>query len=61
MFIRSLAAALGLPALILGLLTTSVAATSTPAVPAPGPSTVKHSVDGGICDQIRFLSPEAAP
>ncbi|MEI8409782.1 MULTISPECIES: SMP-30/gluconolactonase/LRE family protein [unclassified Kribbella] len=61
MFIRSLTAALGLPALILGLVTASAAATSAPAVPASGPSTVKHSVDGGICDPIRFLSAKAAP
>lgn len=61
MFIRSLTAALGLPALILGLVTTSAAATSAPTIPAPGPSTVKHSVDGGICDPIRFLNAKAAP
>jgi sugar lactone lactonase YvrE len=58
MFIRSLTAALGLPALILGLVTTSAAATSA-APAAPGPSTVKHSVDNGICDPIRFLSTSA--
>ena len=55
MNIRSIAAALGLPALLLGLVTTSAAA----AVPTPASSTVKHSVDDGQCDHIRFLSPKS--
>ena len=62
MFIRSLTAALGLPALILGLVTTSAAATSSPVAPAPAPgsSTVKHSVDEGLCDPIRFGTAKAS-
>lgn len=52
MNIRSITAVLGLPALLLGLVTTSAAA----AVPTPPSSTVKHSVDDGQCDQIRFRS-----
>jgi len=46
-------AVLGLPALVLGLVTTSAAATT--GAPPPGPATVKHSVDDGQCDKIRFL------
>ncbi len=60
MMIRSLMAALGLPALILGLVTTSAAATSAPVAPAPGPATVKHSVDDGLCDPIRFGNAKAS-
>jgi hypothetical protein len=54
MFIRRLSAALGLPALILGLVTTSAAATDAPVAPAPGPVVIKHSLDDGMCDPIRF-------
>ncbi|MEU4288092.1 superoxide dismutase [Kribbella sp. NPDC026596] len=55
MNIRSIAAVLGLPALLLGLVGTAAAA-----VPTPASSTVKHSVDDGQCDQIRFLSATSA-
>ncbi len=60
MFIRRLAAALGLPALILGLVTTSAAATGAPVAPAPGPTVVKHSLDDGMCDKIRFGTTKAS-
>ena len=55
MNIRTITAVLGLPALLLGLVTTSAAA----AVPTQAPSIVKHSVDDGQCDHIRFLSPKS--
>jgi sugar lactone lactonase YvrE len=57
MFIRSLTAALGLPALILGLVTTSTVATGAP---TPASSTFKRSVDHDHCDPIRFLNTAAA-
>ena len=50
---RRLAAILGLPVLLLGLVTTSAAAGSAP---APAPAVVKHSVDHEHCDPIRFLT-----
>jgi hypothetical protein len=53
---RTVTVVVGLAALLLGGLTTSTAAAATP--PASGPTVVKHSVDGGHCDQIRFLTPE---
>lgn len=53
MNIRSITALLGLPALMLGLVTTSAAAT---APPSQGPAVVKHSVDDGRCDHIQFRS-----
>ncbi len=52
MNIRRITAALGLPVLLMGLISTSAAATGTP---GPAPAVVKHSVDDGQCDQIRFL------
>ncbi|MER7244352.1 hypothetical protein [Kribbella sp. NPDC000426] len=54
---RTVTAVVGLAALLLGGLTTSAAAAATP--PASGPTVVKHSVDDGHCDQIRFLTPSA--
>ena len=58
MKIRTIAAAVGLPALLLGLVTTSAAASG--ASPAPARSSmVKHSVDDGQCDPIRFLTPQS--
>ncbi|WP_371407168.1 hypothetical protein OHA10_16890 [Kribbella sp. NBC_00662] len=52
---RTITAVIGLSALLLGGITTSSAAAAAP--PAPGPTVVKHSVDDGHCDQIRFLAP----
>lgn len=52
MNIRHAMAALGLPVLLMGLVSTSAAATGAP---APRPAVVKHSVDDGQCDPIRFL------
>jgi hypothetical protein len=52
---RTITAVIGLAALLLGGITTSSAAAAAP--PAPGPTVVKHSVDDGQCDQIRFLAP----
>jgi hypothetical protein len=52
MNIRRVTAALGLPVLLLGLVTTSAAAAGP--APAPAPSIVKHSVNDGQCDHIRF-------
>ncbi|GAA1144983.1 hypothetical protein GCM10009630_49570 [Kribbella jejuensis] len=54
MNIRRVIAILGLPVLLLGLVTTSAAAGSTP---SPAPAMVKHSVDHEHCDPIRFLKP----
>ncbi|NUR95574.1 MAG: hypothetical protein HOV67_09975 [Kribbellaceae bacterium] len=48
---RRLTAILGLPVLMLGLVTTSAAAGN-----APAPAVVKHSVDHEHCDPIRFLT-----
>ncbi|MFI5696311.1 hypothetical protein ACIA58_30930 [Kribbella sp. NPDC051586] len=53
---RTITAVIGLSALLLGGITTSSAAAATP--PASGPTVVKHSVDDGHCDQIRFLTPQ---
>jgi sugar lactone lactonase YvrE len=53
MNIRGITAFVGLPALVLGLAGTSAAAAPTQA-PAPAPAVVKHSVDDGLCDHIRF-------
>ena len=58
MKIRTIAAAVGLPALLLGLVTTSAAATGAPPAPTH-PAVVKHSVDDGQCDPIRFMKPDA--
>ena len=52
---RTIAAVVGLSALVLGGITTSSAAAAAP----PGRTVVKHSVDDGHCDQIRFLTPSA--
>lgn len=54
MNIRNITALIGLPALMLGLVTTSAAAVSAP--PEQGPAVVKHFVDDGLCDRIRFGS-----
>jgi hypothetical protein len=53
MRIRRVTAVLGLPVLMLGLVTTSAAAGSAP---TPSPTVVKHSVDHEHCDPIRFLT-----
>jgi hypothetical protein len=58
MNIRRVIAILGLPVLMLGLVTTSAAAGSTP---SPAPAMVKHSVDHEHCDPIRFLTKWSAP
>ena len=58
MKIRTIAAAIGLPALLLGLVTTSAAASGAPPAPAR-PAVVKHSMDDGQCDPIRFLTQES--
>ncbi|HWD77968.1 MAG TPA: hypothetical protein VG497_03780 [Kribbella sp.] len=56
MNIRRVIAVLGVPVLMLGLVTTSAAAST----PSPAPATVKHSVNHSVdhehCDPIRFLS-----
>ena len=52
MNIRRVIAVLGVPVLMLGLVTTSAAA----GTPSPAPATVEHSVDHEHCDPIRFLS-----
>ncbi|WP_432888152.1 hypothetical protein ACQPYH_06810 [Kribbella sp. CA-245084] len=54
---RTIAAVIGISALLLGGITTSSAAAASP--PASGPRVVKHSMDDGHCDPIRFLSPSA--
>lgn len=54
MNIRNITALIGLPALMLGLVTTSAVATTAP--PTQGPAVVKHFVDDGLCDRIRFGS-----
>ena len=51
MFIRSVTAVLGLPALILGLVTTSTVATGAPAT-----STYQRTIEHEHCDPIRFLN-----
>ncbi|MFF0269039.1 hypothetical protein [Kribbella sp. NPDC004536] len=54
MKIRRVIAILGLPVLLLGLVTTSAAAGSAP---SQAPAIVNHSVDHEHCDPIRFLKP----
>ncbi|MGW6201560.1 SMP-30/gluconolactonase/LRE family protein [Kribbella sp. NPDC055110] len=52
MNIRNITALIGLPALMLGLVTTSAAEATAP--PAQAPAVVKHSVYDSPCDRIRF-------
>lgn len=54
MNVRRITAVLGLPVLLLGGVTTSAAAADPK--PAQSPSIVKHSVNDGQCDHIRFQS-----
>ncbi|MEU8227790.1 superoxide dismutase [Kribbella sp. NPDC048915] len=55
MNIRTVSAFIGLPALVLGLVTTSAASAAAPTqAPTQAPTVVKHSVDDGECDRIRF-------
>jgi sugar lactone lactonase YvrE len=51
MNIRRITAALGLPVLLMGLLSTSAAATGEP---APGPAVVQQSAYDSPCDRIHF-------
>lgn len=49
--VRHVMAALGLPVLLMGLVSTSAAASGEP---APGPAVVKQSVYDSPCDKVRF-------